>query len=331
MYELWYVSSHGFGHITRVVANIEKKLKADANYRAIIVCGKNQIEFAQEYFLFYYSRLIFHTAETDIGLINRPLSLEVDKEALEISLLKFIDSWNLSISTELSFLKNYEIENIFTDISPIGILVAEKLGKPINLISNFTWYQQYKFLNLNSFILEKYLELDRKIDNLYLYPLHLNFSHITPKKVIEMEFICREINCNRVSEIKKQYGKSIFISCGKSAELGKIKILNFDGTVFVTSGLEVENPQGVVINLPVDTLDTHNYLAASELIISKAGWGTVAEGVCADVPMVLLERDGVLEDTHIIREMKKIKPVISKKLQELREIDFLEISVAHDC
>lgn len=117
---------------------------------------------------------------------------------------------------------------------------------------------------------------------------------------------------------------ALFFSCGKSAELGKIKIANFEGTVFVTSGLEVENLGGTVINLFVDTLDTHNHLAASELIISKAGSRTVAEGVCADVPMVLLERDGILEDTHIIREVKKIKRVISKKLEELREIDYTE-------
>lgn len=194
--------------------------------------------------------------------------------------------------------------------------------KSVNLVSNFTWYQEYKFLNLNNSILERYLELDRKIDNLYLYPLHLDFSHIHPKKIINLNFICREINYEKIKQIRSQYGRSVFISCGKSAELGKIKILNFRGTIFVTSGLEIETNEGDVVKLPVDILDTQNYLASSELIISKAGWSTVAEGVCADVPMILLEREGVLEDTHIIRKVKKIKPVISKKLEELREIDY---------
>ncbi|MGL6168526.1 MAG: hypothetical protein ACRC0Y_09590 [Fusobacteriaceae bacterium] len=43
MHELCYVSSHGFGHITRVMANIERKLKLSIDYKAIIVLGKNQI------------------------------------------------------------------------------------------------------------------------------------------------------------------------------------------------------------------------------------------------------------------------------------------------
>ena len=71
--------------------------------------------------------------------------------------------------------------------------------------------------------------------------------------------------------------------------------------------------------------DTQNYIRASEFIISKAGWGTVAEAVCGKISMVLLERDGVLEDTHIINELKKLSNTKSIKFEELIELDYLEI------
>lgn len=179
-------------------------------------------------------------------------------------------------------------------------------------------------IELDNYIIEKYLELDRLIDNLYIYPLNLDFSYINPK-IIKKDFICRKISSKKIQDIKEKYGKSIFISCGKSAQLEKITIKNFEGTVFTTSGIDVENIDGIVVKLSLDTLDTQNYIGASEFIISKAGWGTVAECMCNKTRMILLERDGVLEDTHIINELKKISNIKSIKIQELKDLDYLKL------
>lgn len=32
MYEIWYVSCHDFGHITRCIAQIERKLESEKSY-----------------------------------------------------------------------------------------------------------------------------------------------------------------------------------------------------------------------------------------------------------------------------------------------------------
>ncbi|MGL5052200.1 MAG: glycosyltransferase [Cetobacterium sp.] len=324
MYEVWYVSCHGFGHITRCIAQLEIRFEKDSNYRCIIVSGEKQIDFARIYFQKYSDRVLTRKALTDVGLINKKNSLDVDKVQLEVELKEFILKWDNLVLEELNFLKNYEVGDIYCDISPIGVLVSKKLGKPVNLISNFSWYQQYKYLNLSSNILAKYLNLDKLIDNLYFYPLNLDFSYISPRK-IKMDFISRKIDSRRVKEIKNKYGKSIFVSTGRSAELEKITIKNFDGTVFTTSGVLVDNVHGDVYELPLDVLDTQNYIAASEVIIAKAGWGTVAEATIAGTPMILLERDGVLEDSSIINELKKISNTRSIKFESLKDLDYKEI------
>ncbi|MGL5932173.1 MAG: glycosyltransferase [Cetobacterium sp.] len=321
MYEVWYVSCHGFGHITRSIAQLEKKLGENSNFKCIIVSGEKQIEFAKLYFKDYSDRVIFRETLTDVGLVNKKNSLGVDKELLEIELKDFISKWDNIVEEEITFLKDYQIGDVFCDISPIGILVSKKLKKKVNLISNFTWYQQYSYLNLDSEITQKYLKLDKIIDNLYLYPLNLDFSHISPE-IIKIDFISRKISIKKVEEIKIQYGESIFISCGKSAHLDEITITNFNGTVFTTSGIKVKNIDGKVLELPVDILDTQNYIAASDFIIAKAGWGTVAEAVCAETPMILLEREGVLEDTHIIGLVKEKFGANSVKLDELKKVDY---------
>ena len=324
MYEVWYVSCHGFGHITRCIAQIEKKLEIDKNYKCIIICGVSQINFTKIYFKKFLNRIVLRKTKTDVGLMNKTNELNVDKVKLEFELKKFINSWSFLLEKEVKFLKAYKIGEIYCDISPIGILVSKKLDKKVNLISNFTWYQQYKHLKLDDYIVEKYLELDKMINNLYVYPLNLDFSYIN-SKIIRMEFICRKISNEKICEIKEKYGNTLFISCGKSTRLKKIIIKNFKGTIFTTSGINVKSKDGIVVKLPVNILDTQNYIGASEFVIAKAGWGIVAECICSKTKMILLERDGVLEDTYIINELKKISDTKSIKIEKLKELDYLEI------
>ncbi|MGL4864705.1 MAG: hypothetical protein ACRC3I_04445 [Cetobacterium sp.] len=162
------------------------------------------------------------------------------------------------------------------------------------------------------------------IDNLYIYPLNLDFSYINPK-IIKMEFIYRKIDNKKIQSIKEKYGKSIFISCGKSAQIERIVVKKFKGTIFTTSGVDVENKDGIVVELLVDVLDTQNYIGASEFVVSKAGWGTVAECICNKTRMILLERDRVLEDIHIINELEKILNTKSIKIEELKYLDYLKL------
>lgn len=319
----FYISSHGFGHLTRCLVHIEKYL-LETNYNIYIVCGEKQIEFAKKYFSKYsVNRIIIKSMVTDIGLVNKENSLDVDKEKLEKELFKFIDSWNQIIQKELEYLKDKKIEKIITDISPIGMLVGNKLGIKVEVISNFTWYNQYNFLKLNSFILSKYIEVENYINKFYMYPLVLDLSHLSCEKE-KINYVSRKFNKEKIVELKEEYKEIIFISCGKSANLEKIEIINYKGTVFYTEGIEIFG-EGNHIKLPVDTEDTHNYVGASNFIISKAGWGTVAEAIISNIPMVLLEREGVLEDNHTIKELKKRNKAISIKVEELKVLDIKKL------
>ena len=315
---VFYISSHGFGHLTRSLVHIKRYLK-ETEQNIYVVCGEKQIEFAKKYLKKFLSRLKFKEMMTDVGLINKENSLEIDKLKLEEELFRFIQSWEALIEREVEFLRNENIEKIITDISPIGMLVGQKLEKKVEAISNFTWYNQYKFLNLNKWILDRFLQAERLIDEFYVYPLALDLSHITCTKK-DIDYVSRDFNYDKIKSLRASYGKSIFISCGKSANLGSIEIKNFQGTIFYTEGIDVYG-EGYHVKLPVETSDTHNYLGASDFAIIKAGWGTVAEAILSKVPMVLLEREGVLEDSYTINELKKQNKAISIKVEELKVLD----------
>lgn len=317
----FYISSHGFGHLTRSLVHIEEYL--NKKKEIYIVCDEKQINFAKKYLEKYSSQLIFRILKTDIGLINKENSLEIDKDELEKELFQFINSWEEIVVKEMDFLKNKNLEKITTDISPIGMIVGKKMEIEVEAISNFTWYNQYSFLKLDKFILDKFLEVENLINKFYMYPLSLNLSHINCKKE-KIGYVARKFNFKKINELRNKYKKIIFISCGKSAKLEKIEIKNYEGTIFYTDGIEVIG-EGKQIKLPIETEDTHNYVGASDFIISKAGWGTVAEAILSKVPMVLLERDGVLEDSYTINELKKQNRAISIKMEGLKNLDLEHI------
>lgn len=325
MYIALYISSHGFGHMTRCLSLIENILK-NTQYNIYIACGKKQNDFARIYLSKYKSRIIYKDLVTDIGLINKDNTLEVDKEKLENKLVEFVLSWNDTVNNEVEELKKLNIKTIISDISPIGCLVGKKLNIPVTFISNFTWIEQYEHLGIDENLINKFRIAYSYINKFIQYDLCLAKDYINANEIYNGGFVCRKIDNLKVDEIKAKYGKSVFITCGKSASLNCINIKNFSGTVFTTSGIDITTEKECnVVKLPIDILDTQNYIVASDIVITKAGWGTIAEAIIGHTNLVLIERPSAKEDTFNIEKIKENNLGISIKEQDLVNIDIQEI------
>jgi uncharacterized protein (TIGR00661 family) len=317
----FYISSHGFGHLTRSLVIIEKLLKK-TDAQIYIVSGAKQLEFAKLYLSEYLDRLSVSELTTDIGLINHKNKLSIDKEALELKLCDFIESWDRVVDNELDKLKNFNIKMIVTDISPIGALVAKKLNIKCYAISNFTWVELYKKLGVNERIIDEFISAYKNIDEFIEYSLRLPSIHRFGKSV-GVGLISREIDFSRVKEIKETCGRYVLFTFGQSAELNQINADDYQGNIIVFDGVEIFAPH--VTKLPLETVDTQNYIAASSLVIGKAGWGTIAESLISGVPLVLIERPDVYEDTYMINQLKKQKLAISIDEKKLLAPDINEI------
>ena len=86
MYIGLYISSHGFGHMTRCLGIMENILKT-SDYNLYIVCSKKQNDFARIYLAKYKDRIIYKDLVTDLGLVNKKNSLEIDKLSIQQQLL----------------------------------------------------------------------------------------------------------------------------------------------------------------------------------------------------------------------------------------------------
>lgn len=325
MYIAFYISSHGFGHMTRCLSIVEYLLNY-SSYYIYIVCDKKQNDFARLYLSNFEDRIMYKDIVTDIGFINKDNSLEVDKVLLEEELIKFIANWDEIVNSEYEYLKSLDIKCVVNDISPIGCILGNKLNVDNLFISNFSWVEQYEHLNLDKYIVNSFKKAYSHINKFIKYDLCLPINVLKDKVIYEGGFVCRSIDNVKVNDIRNKYGKSIFITCGKSANLNCINVKNFKGTIFTTKGIELNcNKACKIVELPIDILDTQNYIAASDIVITKSGWGTIAEAIIGHTPLVMIERLSAKEDSFNIYEIKQNKLGISIKEYDLEKIDILSL------
>jgi UDP-N-acetylglucosamine:LPS N-acetylglucosamine transferase len=70
--------------------------------------------------------------------------------------------------------------------------------------------------------------------------------------------------------------------------------------------------------LPHDIADSHNYLAACDVAITKCGWSTVTEATLAGVPMwLMLSKNGWLEERCTHREIMSLGTGVGRTLSEM--------------
>lgn len=333
----FYISSHGFGHLTRSLALIEHILKT-TDMNLYICTGKAQNEFAKIYLDEFLPRLTFSDYKVDVGIVNKKNSLSVDVEKTNEVVFSMLESYKTQSVIEAEKLKEMGTKLIISDVSAFACLVAEKCDVELVEIGNFTWTDQYISVKADEKIVETFKEIYSKCNNFIAYDLSLPFVGAKDGTVFYSDYlISRPIYDIRVQEIKAKYkelykektgkecGGFLYLSLGKSAELPQVSIKNFSGVVFYTEGLEFNEcayPEILFVRLPNEIKDSQSFVAAADLVIAKAGWSTSAEGVVAHSKTLLIEREGVDDDMNTINTLKERKLASSLTTDEVINLDY---------
>jgi hypothetical protein len=185
---------------------------------------------------------------------------------------------------------------------------AESLDIPSVGISNFTWYTAYQGL-IDESELITFKEAYQKMS--YFYSLAGSQEQWDMGKS-EFGFFSREVDLNEVKRIRDLVNPDnsrniIFIGLGMKIDVGTLEELtiwdSLNCVFLVSSNVEVDRPN--VFQIPNDYLESQNYIAASDLVISKAGWGMVGEAVSSLVPLLILNRPSMGEDQNTINYLKQ--------------------------
>lgn len=325
----FYISDHGFGHASRNIPIIGYILESNLHIRVIVKTGKKQGKFIRNVLKKYSDRLNIYFESMDVGLILKSGSLELDKEKLEKKLNDYINTWDNRNLKEDKFLKDNSVNLVVSDIVPWIFKSTSKVNIPSVLISNFTWIDIYKEY-FNEEICNEYKKCYELAEKSLLYSLYIDNMKNYLKDFEEVGLCCRSFNEDKINKIKKEHEKKIvFISVGQSVDLkDSINVENLNYDFIVTEGIKIEGNN--VTYLPVETTNTQDYIKASDYIISKAGWGTIAEVLCANKKCAVLSRNSIAEDRNTIEKLKAMNLAVEVKYEEnfdikniLKELDKL--------
>jgi len=300
----FYISNHGFGHASRNIPIVQNLLKLDDDIKVIIKTDTMQLEFMRQALSNYNSRIVYYDEGVDLGLILKKNSQLVDKARLKCELNRFISTWETRIEKEKIFLKENKVSFIVSDIVPWIFEASDQMNIKSLLISNFTWTEIYKELFDND-IPEVYASFYKKADYVFEYPFSDNMN-INTDKVSKVGLSCREFNETVVESLKNKFKKPlIFISLGRSVDINnEIEVEGLPYDFIYTEGIKLKGNN--THKLPIDTNNTHDYIKASEVIITKAGWSTVSEAIYAKKPIIVLNRPEIKEDKNTVSSLLKL-------------------------
>lgn len=296
----YFISSHGFGHASRACAVMDKLSKIDQTNFFIFTSTpdwffKNSLSFSYEYL----------QTQTDIGLVQAtPFIEDIDKtiKALE----EFLPFSEIRYEVLLRFISEKNLDLILCDISPLGLWVAEKFGIPSILIENFTWDWIYEYY------LEQYPKLERHISifrKIYQLPkIHFTcepYCEISKNSII-VSPVFRELRSSR-EKIRRQLRLSdedllILVT------MGGIPIDHIDENNILTKSnykflFPINNLNNKIDNENIIYL-SHNHpyfhpdlVNASDLVVGKLGYSTVAEVYSLAKPFLFIGRKNFRESS----------------------------------
>lgn len=298
----FYISDHGFGHASRNIPIVRYILEKYDNIRVIIKTGEAQGKFIRDLVGDFNGRTNYFFESMDVGLILKENSLDVDVKCLEIKVKDYIDSFEERVSKENEFLDSNNVDVIVSDIVPWIFKSSKQLNIHSILISNFTWVGIYSE-HLSEDIVNKYRECYSLADKALFYELYMEEMKDYIVNYEEVSLCSRNFDLEKADKIKKNFNRKIvYLSVGRSVQLNELldtSGLNYN--FIVTDGLNIKGDN--VIHLAKETLNTQDYIMASDFVITKAGWGTVSEALLGKKKIAVLSRDKVAEDRNTIRKL----------------------------
>lgn len=295
----YFVSDYGMGHAARSIAVIRRILAKWPDAR-ITVKTDGPHDFMQT----SLPSCTHSRTKNDIGVVLDTERPTVNREETAVLLSDWIRSWDAYISREQEFCRSEGINCIISDIVPQAFPVASRLGIPGIAISNFSWHFIFSSLFGETPEVKTLHGAYALADTALMLPFHEPMEIFPVRK--EIGLISREVTISS-DQIREQLGIGpdeplIYLSTGGRLHPAVLKTVQdaIDAGIRVlVSSHAASGLRGVCV-IPNDEMETQNYLAACNLIVTKCGYSTISEAVFARVPLLLYRREGFSEDPALI-------------------------------
>ena len=326
---IFYISGHGFGHSSRMGVVINELIRREPERQIIVKTSAPEWFFRDQ----ITGKLSFCHLECDIGVIQSD-SLNLDSQASLKAYADFLAHREKVIRNEIKFVGEVDPQLIVGDIPPLAFKVAQAAGVPSLAIGNFCWdwiYETYverypEYRHIISSIREDY----GRADLLLRLPFAGDMSAFPA--IRDIPLIARQSH-RSPGEVRSLLGLPeglplIILSFG-GFWLGEEyyrKLSKIDGCIWLASeqvGFNLPSIRNVSREeLGKLNLTYPDLVSASDVVITKPGYGILSECVANRTRMLYTSRGEFREYPILVEGSKKYLPSAFISQEKLKSGDF---------
>ena len=318
---VFYISGHGFGHASREVEVMHALgARMGDNLRLIIRSDVSATLLARTLAVPYELR----PGTCDPGIIQTN-SVTHDDRATIAAASAFYDTFDARITAEAGSLRADGVRLIVADAAPLGLAVADRLGVLSVFIGNFTWDWIYEGHTNLAAVAPHVLETIRRAHatatiTLKL-PLSPSFARSGLGNIRDLPLIARRATHSRAdtrAHLGLPQSRRLALLSFGGYGLNELDLTGVDcaadwdlvvtdrsvGDARVSASPHVHVLSEVV--LASGACRYEDLVAASDVVITKPGYGIISESATAGTPMVYTSRGDFREYDVLVTEMPKI-------------------------
>ena len=309
-----YVSGHGFGHGTRVgeVLRLVRELRPSLPI-TVVTSGPEWL----------YREAIpgdfgFRSLECDVGLAQKD-ALVIDEEATLRRCLAFQAGFDDRVADEAAFLQEAGAQVVLGDVPPLAFAAAAAAGIDSIALANFSWDWIYAHLAARHgglrAIAEAAADCYRTAGLLLQLPFAGDLSAFPRREPIPL--VARRPRLTR-RQARDLLGEDdaplVLLSFGGLGMPGlDLRALaDLGGYRFITAGDGAALPSNVRAitgaGLSAQGLGYQDLVGASDVVVTKPGYGIVSDAIGAGTRLVYTDRGDFPEYPILVAEMRGYLP-----------------------
>ncbi len=307
----FYISGHGFGHASRQIEAINAFGALDTRTNIVVRTS------AAPWLFDRTVRVPFTLIEgpVDTGVVQID-SLRLDADATIRRAEAFHAALIEKAAQEAALLHEHGAQAVISDAPPLGCAAAAAAGVPSVVCSNFTWDWIYQGYDPPADLILRIQEAYSKAKAAWRLPMHGGFE--TFVSITDIPFIARHATYAR-DDVRRRLNLPLDVPLALSSfggygvrglDAATLDCRDLIGVVLTGRGDEAYPPVPGVwfvneAHLYRGGLRYEDLVAAVDVVVTKPGYGIVAECIANDTAMLFTSRGRFVEYDVLVREMPR--------------------------
>ncbi len=342
-----FISGHGFGHASRSVNILRELLK---NGCQLLIVTNVPKWFFDDKIGHFSKQWSYTNHQVDVGL-SQVSGLASDYHQTIKELHNHWDNIDERVNKICEELKKFGVEKVYFDIPAIAVLSAQKLQIPSIGMSNFSWDWIYDDLVHNECdYSQNSVNHEIRDEFIHFRDLHKEiYSHTSKLLKLPYSGDFSAFKCEQV-DIPWIGNKSIAGRDNTLSKLGidlqkKVVLYSFGGhdlpnidfdhwnlpadwdVLIVGYDLKVENRQVHIYknsDITAKNVDYTDVVKAVDIVVTKPGYGIIADCICNQTPMLHVERGQFAEYPLLLKALDDTLPHQKITFNEVKNANILK-------